>query len=151
MWEQGSGPSPTIRVLLQRVGDQTAVIRTRWQQVRDAIVVIIIITLIPLSVLVCVQLGAVDDSWTVVPRVLVAVTVTGRERLLLVRTHVVPQCTQYTETSNNKNSNNVIPVLVSVTGVSNQVVVRISLKESRSVSIIKHQVDSKQQRLFCCS
>lgn len=85
MYCNESGALPTIRVLLQRVGDQTAVIRTGWQKVWDAVVVIIIITLVSLAVLVGVQLGAVDDGWTVVPRVLVTVTVTGRETLLLAR------------------------------------------------------------------
>lgn len=70
----------TIRVLLQRVGDQTAVIRTRWQQVWDAIIVIVIITLVSLAVLVSVQLGAVDDCWAVVSRVLVTISITGQER-----------------------------------------------------------------------
>lgn len=77
---------PTVRVLLQRVGDQTAVIRTGGQQVRNAVVIVVIVTLVPLAVLVRVQLGAVDDGRTVVPRVLVPVTVTGQERLLLTNT-----------------------------------------------------------------
>lgn len=85
MYCNESGALPTIRVLLQRVGDQAAVIRTGWQKVWDAVVVIIFITLVSLAVLVGVQLGAVDDGWTVVPRVLVTVTVTGRETLLLAR------------------------------------------------------------------
>lgn len=59
--------TPTIGVLLQRVWDQTAVIRTRRQQVRDAVVVIIIIALITFAVLISVQLRTIDHSWTVVP------------------------------------------------------------------------------------
>lgn len=71
--------SHTIRILLQRVGDQTAVIRTRWQQVWDPIVVIVVITLVSLSIFVSIQLRAVDDSWAVVPRVLVTIAITGQE------------------------------------------------------------------------
>lgn len=67
----------TIQVLLQGVGDQTAVVGTRRQQVWDAVVIIIVVALVSLSVLVGVQLGAVDDGWAVVPGVLVAVTITG--------------------------------------------------------------------------
>lgn len=69
------GPQPTVGVLLQRVRDQAAVIRAGRQQVRDTVVIVIVVTLVPLSVLVGVQLGAVDDCRTVVPRVLVAVTI----------------------------------------------------------------------------
>lgn len=79
---------PTVSVLLQRVGDQTAVIRTRRQQVRNAVIVIVIVTLISLAVLVSIQLGAVDNSRTVVPRVLVSIAITGQERLLLAHTSV---------------------------------------------------------------
>lgn len=71
--------SHTIRILLQRVGDQTAVIRTRWQQVWDPIVVIVVITLVSLSIFVSIQLRAVDDSWAVVPRVLVTIAIAGQE------------------------------------------------------------------------
>lgn len=77
---------PTVRVLLQGVGDQTAVIRTRGQQVWDAVVVIVIVTLVSLAILVSVQLGAVDNGRTVVPRVLVSVAIAGQETLL-------PACT----------------------------------------------------------
>lgn len=70
----------TVGVLLQRVGDQTAVIRTWWQQVRDAVIIIVFITLVSFTVLVGVQLGAVDNSWAVVSRVLVTIAVTGQER-----------------------------------------------------------------------
>lgn len=58
--------TPTIGVFLQRVGDQTAVIRTRRQQIRYAIVVVVIVTLVAFSILVSVQLGTIDHSWTVV-------------------------------------------------------------------------------------
>lgn len=92
-----SGPSPTVRVLLQGVGDQTAVIRTRGQQVWDAVIIVVIITLVSLAVLVGVQLGAVDDGWAVVPRVLVTVTVTARERLLLAHADFGLQYTLYTD------------------------------------------------------
>lgn len=80
-------PSTTIRVFLQRVRDQPAVIRTRRQQVRDAVVIVIIVTLISHSVLVGVQLGAVDDGWTVVPGVLVAVAIAGEERAIVAHAH----------------------------------------------------------------
>lgn len=66
----------TIQVLLQRVGDQPAVVRARWQQVWDAVVVVVIVALVSLSVFVSVQLGAVDDSWAVVPGILVTVAIT---------------------------------------------------------------------------
>lgn len=79
---------PTVRVLLQRVGDQTAVIGTGGQQVRDAVVVIVIVALVSLAVFVSVQLGAVDNGRTVVPRVLVSVAIAGQERLLLAHTSV---------------------------------------------------------------
>jgi len=72
-----SGVLPTVRILLQRVGDQTAVVRTRWQQVWNTIIIIIIIALVSLSIFVGVQLRAVDDSWAVVPRVLVTIAITG--------------------------------------------------------------------------
>lgn len=79
---------PTVRVLLQRVGDQTAVIGTRGQQVRDAVVVIVIVALVSLAVLVGIQLRAVDNSRTVVPRVLVSIAIAGEERLLLAHTSI---------------------------------------------------------------
>lgn len=69
----------TIQVLLQRVGHQTAVVGTRRQQVRDPIIIIVVITLVPLSVFVCVQLRTVDDGRAVVPGVLVSVAITGDE------------------------------------------------------------------------
>lgn len=58
---------PTIGVLLQGVGDQTAVIRTRRQQIRYAIIVVVIVALVTFSIFVSVQLGTIYDSWTVVP------------------------------------------------------------------------------------
>lgn len=70
----------TIQVLLQWVGDQTAVVRTRRKQVWDTIVIVVIITLVSLSILVSVQLRAVDDSWAVVSGVLVAVSITENSR-----------------------------------------------------------------------
>lgn len=66
----------TIGVLLQRVGDQTAVIRARRQQIRDAIVVVVIIALVAFSIFISVQLGTIYHSWAVVPRVLVTITIT---------------------------------------------------------------------------
>ena len=65
----------TIQVLLQGVGDEPAVVGAGGQEVRDPVCVVVVVTLVPLSVLVRVQLGAVDHRRTVVPRVLVTVAV----------------------------------------------------------------------------
>lgn len=58
---------PTIGVLLQRVGDQTAVIWTRGQQIGYAIIVVVIIALVAFSIFISVQLGTIYHRWTVVP------------------------------------------------------------------------------------
>jgi len=75
------GLSPlTVAILLGWVGDQPTVVRSRGHQVRDAIIVIIIITLVTNPILVSVQLGAVNDSGAVVGAVLVPVSITVGER-----------------------------------------------------------------------
>ena len=83
--EESPGPSPlTVAVLLGGVGDQPAVVRARGYQVGDAIVVVVVVTLIANPILVRVQLGTVDDGGAVVCAVLVPVSVAvgeGREGL----------------------------------------------------------------------
>lgn len=76
----GSGGSVlTVAIFLAWVGNQPAVVWARGHQVWDAIVVIVIVTFIADSVLICVQLGAVDDGGAVVCAVLMAVPVTAEE------------------------------------------------------------------------
>lgn len=70
----------TVAILLGWIGDQPAVVWSRGQQVWDAIIVIIIITLITNSILICVQLSTVDDSGAVVCAVLVAISITAEKR-----------------------------------------------------------------------
>ena len=69
----------TVVVYLVGVGHQSAVIRPRRQEVRHAVVVVVIVTLVPEAVLVRVQLGAVDHQGAVVLAVLVPVTVAAGE------------------------------------------------------------------------
>lgn len=68
--------SLTIEVLLQWVRDQAAVVWTRWKEIRNPIVVVIIITFISDAVFVCVQLGAVDNCRTVVSGILMPISIT---------------------------------------------------------------------------
>lgn len=63
----------TICVLLVRIWHKPAVVR----DIRNAIVVVIIITLVPKAILICVQLRAVYDIRAVVFGVLVAISITG--------------------------------------------------------------------------
>lgn len=70
----------TVRVLLQRVGNEATVVRSRGQKVRNTIIVIVVVTLVPQAIFVRVQLGAVDDRRAVVLRVLVTVTITENSR-----------------------------------------------------------------------
>ena len=65
----------TVAILLGWVGDQLTVVSSRGYQVWDAIIVIIIITLITNSILICVQLGTVEHSGAVLRAVLVAVSI----------------------------------------------------------------------------
>lgn len=75
------GLSPlTVTVLLGWVGDQPTVVRSRGHQVWNAVIVIIIVTLVTDSILISVQLGAVNDVGAVVCAVLVPVSVTVGER-----------------------------------------------------------------------
>lgn len=79
--EGSPGLSPlTVAVLLAWVGDQPAIVRSRGHQVWDAVIVIVVITLVANSILVSVQLGTVNDSGAVVRAVLVPVSVTVGER-----------------------------------------------------------------------
>lgn len=83
--EGSPGPSPlTVAVFLGRVGDQPAVVRARGYQVWDAVIVVVVVTLVANAILVRVQLGTVDDGGAVVCAVLVPVSVAvgeGREEL----------------------------------------------------------------------
>lgn len=65
----------TIVIFLPWVGDQPAVVRARGQEVRNAIIIIILITLITQPVLICVQLGAVNNGGAIVCAVLVPITI----------------------------------------------------------------------------
>ena len=79
--EGSPGLSPrTVAVLLGRVGDQPAVVWSRRHQVWDAVVVIIVVTLVTNPILISVQLGAVNDRGAVVCTVLVPVSITVGER-----------------------------------------------------------------------
>lgn len=78
--EGSPGLSPlTVAVLLGRVGDQPAVVWSRGHQVWDAVIVVIVITLVTNSILIRVQLGTVYDSGAVVCTVLVPVSITVGE------------------------------------------------------------------------
>lgn len=84
LWELGvacsSGLSRlTVAILLGRIGNQTAVVWPRGHQVRDTIIVIVIVTLVTNSILISVQLGTVDNGGAVVCTVLVPISVTGEE------------------------------------------------------------------------
>lgn len=68
-------PSLTIRVLLAGVGDQPAVVGAGGPQIWDAIVVVVLVTLVPQPVVVRVQLGAVGHCGAVIPGILVPVAV----------------------------------------------------------------------------
>lgn len=71
----------TVTVFLAWVGNQAAVVWARGHQVWDAVIVIVIVTLIANPVLVSVQLGTVNDGGAVVCAVLVAVPVTGEGKV----------------------------------------------------------------------
>ena len=83
-WQKGAwGPPcnprlspPTVAILLGWVGDQPAVVWSRGHHVWDAIVVIIVITLVTDAILISVQLGAVNDGGAVVCAVLVSISIT---------------------------------------------------------------------------
>lgn len=65
----------TVCVLLVRIWHKPAVVR----DIRNAVVVVIIIALVPKAVLICVYLGAVYDVRAVVLGILVAISITGTE------------------------------------------------------------------------
>lgn len=69
----------TVTIFLAWVGNQPAVVWARGHQVWDAIVVVVIVTFVTDSVLIRVQLGAIDDGGAVVCAVLVAVPITAEE------------------------------------------------------------------------
>lgn len=66
----------TIRVLLVRVDDQSAVVEV----VEDAVVVVIVVAVVSEAVVVRVQLGAVGDVGTVVPGVLMSISVPAEDQ-----------------------------------------------------------------------
>lgn len=66
----------TVVVNLVWVWHQSAVVWSWWQNVRDPVVVIVIVTLITESVFVCVQLGAIDHEWAIILGILVTVAIT---------------------------------------------------------------------------
>lgn len=69
----------TVVVNLVWVWHQSAVVWSRWQNVRDPVVVIVIVALVTESVFVCVQLGAIDHEWAIVLGILVTVAITTGE------------------------------------------------------------------------
>lgn len=79
---QGQFSFLTVSVFLPGVRDQAAVVWSGGPAVRDAVVVVVLVALVPDPVLVRVQLGAVGHRGAVVPGVLVAVpiSVVQRER-----------------------------------------------------------------------
>lgn len=65
----------TIRVSLVRIWDESAVIRTGIRSIRNSVVVVVVVTIIPDAVVIGVHLRAVGDFGTVVPRVLETVPI----------------------------------------------------------------------------
>lgn len=76
----------TVAIFLAWVGNQPAVVWAGGHQVWDAIVVVVIVTLVADSVLIGVQLGAINDGGAVVCAVLVAIPVTAEENYSSVET-----------------------------------------------------------------
>lgn len=72
-------PVLTVVVNLVRIWYQPAVVWSRGQNVRDPIVVVVIVTLVTQTVFVCVQLGAIDHLWAIILGILVTVAVTTEE------------------------------------------------------------------------
>lgn len=66
----------TVVVNLVRIRHQPAVVWSRWHNVRDPIVVVVVITFVTQPVFVSVQLGAVDHERAVVLGILVTVAIT---------------------------------------------------------------------------
>lgn len=63
--------SVTIRVFLVGIDNKSAVVMV----VQDAIIVIVMVTVVSEAIIIRVQLGAVGDVWTVVSAVLVTVSI----------------------------------------------------------------------------
>lgn len=82
-----AGPALTIRVLLVGVGDEAAVVWAGRCVVGDAIVVIVVVTVIPQPIVVRVQLGTVGDLGAVVLGVLVPVPITGSKNRVTAVLH----------------------------------------------------------------
>lgn len=69
----------TVVVNLVGVRYQPAVVWSWWQNVRDPVVVVVIVTLVAQSVFVAVQLGAIDHKWAIILGILVTVAITTGE------------------------------------------------------------------------
>lgn len=70
----------TVVVSLLRVRNQPAVVWSWRQNVRDAVIVIVVIALVTQAVFVGVLLRAVDHQWAVVLGILVTIAIaTGRQ------------------------------------------------------------------------
>lgn len=69
----------TVVVNLVGVRYQPAVVRSRWKNVRDPIIVVVVVTLVADPVFVCVQLRAIDHEWAIILGILVTVAITTRE------------------------------------------------------------------------
>lgn len=69
----------TVVVGLVWIRYQPAVVRPWWHDVRDAIVVVVIVALVSLPVFVRVQLGAIDYERAIILGVLMTVAVTAGE------------------------------------------------------------------------
>jgi len=76
---------PTIRVQLIRIEDQSAVVFV----IRDAIIVVVVVTSISLAILVMVNLVSVGDVWAVVQIVLVSVLINVLVTVTLVSHTVI--------------------------------------------------------------
>lgn len=73
-------PRLTVVVDLVGVRHQPAVVGSRWQNVRDAVVVVVIVALVTQPVFVCVKLRAIDHQRAIIFGILVTVAIaTGRK------------------------------------------------------------------------
>lgn len=140
VYENGLYLRLTVVVDLVGVWNQPAVIWPRRQNVRDPIVVVVVVTLVTQPVLVGVQLGAVDHEWAIILGILVTVAIAAGE---VTGSHDVNKsCSTgssgkkhfgYLQEHSIETVMMLLPVLVCVTGVSNQVIVNIRLKQEQKV------------------
>lgn len=129
------GESLTVVVGLVRVRHQPAVVWPRRHGVRDAVVVVVIVALVSLPVFVRVQLRAVDHEWAIILGVLMAVAVAagGREDERDAFNEVRERAKAGAANANKTWKVLLLPVLVCVARVSNQVVVNVRLKQGQRV------------------